>query len=155
MKKDSQQKPPHTGGFSLCVGKELTLLFLRCCLKMSAITKNDIASREDVKKLVEDFYSKVRADQLIGPIFSHVDWDHHTPLIIDFWAMVLLGEQSYKGNPFQKHIKLPLQPAHFERWLQLFKETIDENFQGAVANEAKTRADAIASLFQYKLGLIS
>lgn len=68
---------------------------------------------------------------------------------------MLLGEQSYRGNPFQKHMPLPLEVSHFNRWLMLFNETIEENFKGEKAEEAKARAQNIAAVFQYRLNLIS
>jgi hemoglobin len=114
----------------------------------------DITTREDVRQLITSFYKKVRRDDKIAPFFEKVDWEHHTPIIIDFWSMVLLGEMKYKGNPFNKHISLGVEQEHFSRWLELFKATIDELFSGPVADEAKSRADSIAALFQSKLGLI-
>ncbi len=115
--------------------------------------KHDITSREDIKTLVDRFYDKVKLDDFIGPVFSHVDWPHHLPIMYDFWSSMLLGDQSYRGNPFQKHLPLPIQPPHFERWLQLFRQTVDENFEGEKATEVKSRAEAIAGIFQLRMGL--
>lgn len=117
--------------------------------------KKDIENRQDVELLINSFYSKVREDDVIARHFSHVDWSHHTPIIIDFWSMVLLGDQNYKGNPFGKHIPLRLAGADFQRWLKLFHETVDQYFSGAVADEAKNRAVNIAGIFQFKLGISS
>ena len=64
--------------------------------------KNDITNRDDIKLLVDDFYKKVQADELLGPVFSHVNWPHHLPIMYDFWSSMLLGDQSYRGNPLQK-----------------------------------------------------
>jgi hemoglobin len=119
------------------------------------VSANDILSRGDVTKLITAFYSKVRQDELLAPVFSHVDWEHHTPIIIDFWSSLLLGDQSYKRNPFEKHINLKITSEHFGRWLQLFNQTIDELFSGTKANEAKERALSIAGIFQHKLGLFN
>jgi hemoglobin len=116
--------------------------------------KRDIASREDIELIVRTFYGKVQADQLLAPLFVHVDWDIHLPLMYTFWASMILGEQSYRGNPFQPHVKLPLQRDHFQQWLKLFTETIDECFAGNKADEIKSRALSIAGVFQHKLNLI-
>lgn len=116
--------------------------------------KADIASRQDVSLLINEFYLKVRADELLSPVFSHVDWEFHTPVIIDFWCMVLLGEEGYRNNPFHKHIGLPIGKEHFRRWLELFGQTLDENFSGTKATEARERAHNIAGIFQLKLGLL-
>ena len=66
---------------------------------------------------------------------------------------MLLGDQTYKGNPLVKHLKLPIEQKHFNRWLELFRETVTENFKGEKAEEAKMRAQSIADIFQYKMGL--
>jgi hemoglobin len=67
---------------------------------------------------------------------------------------MLLGETSYKGNPFQSHLNLAIEMQHFDRWLKLFKETVDEHFTGEKAEETKMRAQAIAGVFQHKMGLM-
>jgi hemoglobin len=113
----------------------------------------DITDRNDVIKFVDRFYDKVKEDALLGPEFAHVNWLHHLPVMYSFWSSMLLGEQSYRGNPLQKHLPLPIGTVHFNRWLQLFKETIDENFSGVNAEEVKVRAQAIARVFQIKMGL--
>lgn len=114
----------------------------------------EIQSRDDIKVLVDRFYDKVKADPTIGPVFSHVDWPHHLPIMYNFWSSMLLGDRSYMGNPFQKHMPLPLKREHFQRWLELFMETVDENFTGEKADEVKMRANNIAGVFQHRLGLI-
>jgi hemoglobin len=63
----------------------------------------------------------------------------------------LLGDQSYQGNPFQRHIHLAISTTHFNRWLELFTETVDENFSGFKADEVKSRAQSIAGIWQFKL----
>lgn len=115
--------------------------------------KNDISTQDDVGLLIHAFYEKVRQDELLAPVFSHVDWEHHTPIIINFWCMLLLGENNYKGNPFEKHINLPIRREHFEGWLFHFRSTVDEFFSGEKADEAKTRAGNIANMFQFRLGI--
>jgi len=116
--------------------------------------KKDIINRGDIKLLVDRFYDKVQIDELLGPVFSHVDWPHHLPVMYDFWSSMLLGDQSYRGNPFQKHIPLAIQPRHFDRWLQLFRQTVSENFSGEKADEVVMRAESIAGIFQLRMGLV-
>jgi len=112
-----------------------------------------IETRIEIEILVNKFYEKVKADALLAPLFAHVDWPHHLPIMYNFWSSMLLGDQSYQGNPFQKHVPLPLQAQHFDQWLKLFEATVDENFEGDRAQEVKDRARSIARVFQYKLGL--
>jgi len=112
-----------------------------------------LETRKEIELLVNRFYDKVKRDDLLEPIFAHVDWPKHLPIMYNFWASMLLGDRSYSGNPFQKHAPLNLQTNHFDRWLVLFIETVDENFIGEKAEEVKSRAQNIASVFQYRLNL--
>jgi hemoglobin len=112
--------------------------------------KQTINSREEVIKIVDSFYAKVRKDELIGPIFTDeakVDWDEHLPKLYNFWEDLLFGTENYNGRPFPPHMKFNLKIEHFERWLKLFVETIDENFSGMKAEEMKARALRIAQNF--------
>jgi len=111
----------------------------------------DITAREDIVLLVNSFYSKVKKDELLAPKFQHLDWPKHLPIMYNFWSSMLLGDQSYQGNPFQKHVALSIGVAHFDRWLKLFNQTVDENFAGPKAEETKSRAQSIAGVWQYKL----
>jgi hemoglobin len=115
---------------------------------------HDIVQREDVKVLVDRFYDKVKADPLLAPVFRHLNWPHHLPIMYDFWSSMLLGDQTYRGNPLQKHLPLQIDKSHFSQWLALFKETVDENFAGEKAEEVKMRAQSIAGIFQLKMGLM-
>ena len=121
-------------------------------------TKKDIESREDVILFVDYFYKKVEADPVIGFIFTEiaqVDWSHHLPKMYDFWESVLFGKALFKGNPMEIHFKLnkekPLGEKEFERWKNLFIETIDELFKGQQADETKKKAASIADLMHYKI----
>lgn len=116
--------------------------------------KKDILSLEDVKLLVDRFYEKVRKDALIGPIFDERiqdRWPQHLEKMYTFWQTVLLGEHTYYGSPFPPHAQLPVSKIHFERWLDLFAQTLSELFSGEVAAEALWRANKMAEMFQYKI----
>jgi hemoglobin len=117
--------------------------------------KKDILQLEDVKLLVDTFYGKVREDELIGPIFNdriQDRWPQHLAKMYTFWQTVLLGEHTYYGSPFPPHAKLPVEKEHFDRWLELFSQTLEELFTGEVASEAMWRANKMAEMFQYKIG---
>lgn len=122
-------------------------------MECSSKIKSDISSLKDVKLMVDAFYSKVREDEELGPIFNAFidDWSEHLPKMYRFWQTILLHEYTYKGSPFQPHMKLPINSNHFKIWLKLFHQTIDENFQGKTADEAKWRSNKMAEIFQVKL----
>jgi len=122
------------------------------------MTAHDISTREDIQTLVDTFYDKAKTDPLLGPIFNKIigdHWDQHLPKMYSFWASILLGEQSYQGNPMIKHIelskKVQLTEKEFDAWLLLFSTTVDELFKGEKANEAKLRANGIAGLMLHKI----
>ncbi len=115
----------------------------------------DIVSEENIRLMVDTFYNHVRQDDLIGPIFEQVvsDWEAHLPKMYQFWQKLLFDTGDYSGNPYQKHLDLPVEKAQFSRWLKLFSETIDANFRGPTAEEAKRLAKNIACSFQIRLDI--
>ncbi|HVI43303.1 MAG TPA: group III truncated hemoglobin [Chitinophaga sp.] len=124
--------------------------------------QKEIASREDIELLVNSFYDKVKADDLIGFIFNDiakVDWPHHLPIMYDFWESLLLDTGKYGRNAMEPHFelnkKIQLQPAHFGRWLQLFEATISEHFTGEKAELAVTRARSIKGIMSLKMEKIN
>lgn len=119
--------------------------------------KEDIRDEQDIKLLVDAFYARVNEDDLLGPVFNdfaQVDWEHHLPIMYNFWSSVLLGTMAYKGQPFPKHMRLPIDRQHFTRWVKLFTETADTLFEGEKTQELKQKAASIAQVFQMKMGLI-
>ncbi|SIR48953.1 group III truncated hemoglobin [Pontibacter lucknowensis] len=119
--------------------------------------KEDIRDEQDIKLLVDSFYAKVNEDDLLGPVFNgfaKVNWEHHLPIMYSFWSSVLFGTMAYKGQPFPKHMRLPVDRQHFARWIVLFTETADELFEGDKTKELKQKATSIAQVFQMKMGLI-
>ena len=119
------------------------------------IAQHDIQSPTDIRLLVDSFYNKARQDELLNPIFDHAisDWEHHLPTLYQFWERLLLGSTDYNGNPFSKHLNLALNSEHFVRWLELFNQTLDENFSGTKTEETKRQASNIAGSFQLRMGI--
>jgi hemoglobin len=122
------------------------------------VTRKDIENRVDIEQFIRAFYARVTLDKTIGIIFTSVvkmDWDHHIPLITDFWETILLDHPIYKKNAMEVHYRLnkifPLKKEHFEAWLSLFNTIIDEMYCGPVTELAKKRAAGIAGLMQFKM----
>jgi len=116
-------------------------------------TKHDIVNVADIKFFVNDFYGKIQQDDLLAPVFGAVisDWLPHLEKMYAFWNAVLFGVAGFKGNPFARHAPLKIEKAHFERWLFLFRETIEANFEGEKSVEAINRSEIMAELFLSKL----
>lgn len=119
--------------------------------------KKDLENRADIENMVNTFYQKVRKDELIAFFFDEVaqlNWETHMPKMYDFWEMIVFGASNFRGNPMGTHINLhqkeALKQKHFDRWLVLFKTTVDELFEGQKAELVKTRALSIATVIQMK-----
>lgn len=125
--------------------------------------KKDINTREDVYLLVSSFYTKVRKNDLLGPIFNTAikDWDEHLDRLTTFWETSLFMtrklEQKYIGNPMEAHVKVDrdnnhsITELHFGVWLNLWYQTIDELFVGEYADVAKRRARKMGTFLHLKI----
>ena len=115
----------------------------------------DIETREDIVLMVDTFYQKVQQDELIGPIFNSriapEAWPAHLDRMYTFWTTILLNQPGYSGQPFEKHRDMPIDAAHFERWVSMFNTIVDSLFEGPIANDAKYRAELMGHLFLAKL----
>ena len=132
------------------------LLFSNTIICTLTEEKKDILQLEDIKLLVDTFYDKVRKDELIGPIFNDKiqdRWPQHLAKMYTFWQTVLLGEHTYYGSPFPPHAQLPVEKEHFETWLALFSQTLDELFSGEISKEALWRAIKWPKCFNIKLAI--
>ncbi|MEH2502620.1 hemoglobin [Bradyrhizobium sp. AZCC 1578] len=81
-----------------------------------------------IERLVRGFYAKVRDDAVLGQIFEAriKDWEPHLKQMCAFWSSVALMTGRYHGTPMAKHLPLPVDAAHFDRWLALFEATARE-----------------------------
>lgn len=120
--------------------------------------QREIAAKADIIELIDAFYAKVRQDKLISFFFNDiakVQWEKHLPKMYDFWDNIVFSTGHYQGNPMDAHFKLhaisAMKAEHFQRWLSLFFETVDEHFTGANADLIKRRAESIAYIMQAKI----
>lgn len=117
-----------------------------------------LETRQDIEFLVNTFYDKIQKDEVIGFFFNDVakvDWSLHLPKMYKFWETLLFGEVSYKGNPMGAHFPINEQVAmekrHFEHWLKVWTETVNENFEGEMADMAIYKANNISQLMAFKM----
>ncbi|HLI58190.1 MAG TPA: group III truncated hemoglobin [Solirubrobacteraceae bacterium] len=118
----------------------------------------DIETRADCEALVRAFYGRAMTDPILGFIFTDVarlDLEAHVPKITAFWETILLGARSYSGGAFAVHAelnrKVRLFAGHFERWLWLWRMSVDERFAGERAELAKRHAERVAAAFYARL----
>ena len=108
-----------------------------------------------IARLVQRFYERARRDALLGPIFETrvTDWPGHLAAMCDFWSSVALLSGRYHGQPMAKHLPLPVDAAHFDRWLALFEEAAEDVCPPAAAAHFIERARRIAESLE--LGVAS
>lgn len=119
---------------------------------------SDLDTPAEIAEMVRRFYADVAMDELLGPMFNdvaRVDWPEHLPKLTAFWCRALLDQPGYVGNPFRAHALVhherAFTPAHFERWLSLFHETLDLGWVGPNVERARQLADDVARVHSQQL----
>ena len=122
---------------------------------MVAAGRLDYVSEDGIRRLVDAFYVKVRADPELAPIFARAipgDWQPHLTKMYAFWSSVMLTTGRYKGNPVARHLVIPdMKPELFERWLTLFDATSSELFDDATSEAFRIKAERIAESLKLAL----
>jgi len=121
--------------------------------------KEDLKNRDDIRKLINAFYEKILEDKVLGYIFTDVvkiKLSKHLPHLYDFWENALFYTGAYKRDLMEIHLNLHfdqhrLEKEHFDQWLKLFNEMLDELFAGKKATIAKERAKSIAIILHLKI----
>ncbi len=118
----------------------------------------DLDDPAEIAEMVRRFYQDVAQDDLLGPVFNEVaavDWSEHLPKLTAFWCRALLGIEGYSRNPFRAHAlihaRAPFTQAHFDRWLELFHETVEMGWTGPRATRALELADDVARVHSQQL----
>ncbi len=101
---------------------------------------------EMIDRVVRNFYGRVRSDELLGPVFDAriADWEPHLQRMCAFWSSVALMTGVYHGQPMRKHLPLPVDAEHFDRWLSLFEATVQDLCPPKAADHFLERARRIA-----------
>jgi hemoglobin len=104
---------------------------------------------EEIVRLVDAFYSKVRRDRVLAPVFANAiapdAWPAHLAKMHDFWSSAMRTSGRYKGNPLAVHAEVEsLEEAMFEPWLTHFHETAAELFPPEIAALFRAKSERIA-----------
>lgn len=108
-----------------------------------------------IERVIRGFYARVVKDEVIGPVFNAriVDWEPHLQTMFAFWSSVLLMTGRYHGQPMPKHLPLPIDGRHFDRWLALFWETARELCPPAAAAVFVDRARRIGESLELGIAM--
>ncbi len=120
--------------------------------------KKDVSNREDLYLIVKEFYDKLLVDKHLKHFFEKFQeentLEHHLQTLVDFWDNILFYSGTYNKNAMQPHLllhqKKPFSKIHFETWLQLFNQSVDDNFEGENASVLKNRALSVATVMRIK-----
>ncbi|MEO9231475.1 MAG: group III truncated hemoglobin [Devosia sp.] len=123
----------------------------------------DGITEAQIERLVREFYTRIREDDRLGPIFESKlggQWEPHLLTMIDFWSSLMLTTGRYSGRPLQKHLALDMvQPEDFDIWLRLFRETAisvgGDNFAAAFLAKAERVAASFKMAMFDELGVAS
>lgn len=119
-------------------------------------------TRENIRKMVDRFYSQILKDEIVAPFFIEKlgdemisdEWQTHLNLLTNFWASTIMGDNSYSGQPVKPHMHMEgLQRVTFERWLELFFETLDRYYTKDNADIFKVKSQNIANNFMRLLNI--
>ena len=117
-----------------------------------ALTQKETGIDEGmIELLIRGFYARVRNDPLLAPIFESriSDWEPHLENMFAFWSSLTLMTGRYHGQPMAKHLPLPVDAIHFDRWLALFDETARELCPAAAAERFIERAHRVAESLEF------
>jgi len=127
----------------------------RRSLYAETVTRETGIDEAMIEKLIHSFYSDMRADPMLAPIFAAriADWTPHLAQMCAFWSSVVLMTGRYHGRPMEKHLTLPLpaDASHFDRWLALFEAAARRERPPAAADVFIDRARRIGESLE--LGL--
>ena len=87
-----------------------------------------ILGESTLRELVAAFYRRVRADDLIGPMYPPQDWAAAERRLADFLIQRFGGPTAYsdrRGHPRlrMRHAPFPITPDAAQRWLELMHQS--------------------------------
>jgi hemoglobin len=122
----------------------------------------DSVDRPSVERMVREFYADILKDEMVGPYFIKMlgsdlkngKWHEHLNTLYNFWMQMMTNESPYQGHPFPPHAFIgPLYRETFERWLELFHETVYRLFIPEIADKFYKKANILAEQFMDNLGI--
>ena len=119
----------------------------------------DTVDRSNVERMVREFYAMLIKDDMVGPFFikalgsdlKNDKWYEHFRTLDKFWLMMMNGEPGYTGDPFGPHVFIGVTPESFERWLQRFREHIDQYYTPEIADKFYKKSEILADQFMQRL----
>jgi hemoglobin len=114
--------------------------------------ERDLDTEAEIFEMVTRQYSDVVQDDLLSPYFTfgpgYLDWQAHIASVTDYWCHVVLYAPDYSIDVIESHRHLhehqEFTPALFDRWLDIFVDTVNGGWTGPNATWATKRATGMA-----------
>lgn len=121
--------------------------------------KRQIVDTSDIEILIDTFYAKVLRHPELSYFFSESvgNWAVHKQHFIRYWSAQILFTDSYQGTPLHRHIEVDqhfersFTRAHFEEWVRLWEESVNELFIGEKAELAIESGKNMAKNIYFKM----
>jgi len=111
--------------------------------------KSDFTTEKDIRFLVSAFYQK--ACRLLGLPINSTSSETLQFACFHFWKSVILDSKNYLHHPLREFALYPFSPLLTGEWIDLFCQTVDENFIGTNATKAKCIAISISQRYESKI----
>jgi hemoglobin len=86
-----------------------------------------LGEREGIRAVVDDFYDRLVADDLLGPFFEDANMELLRRTQTDFLCDAAGGPETYDATPVREaHLHLPFTSDHIQRAIDLLTESLDE-----------------------------
>jgi hemoglobin len=90
-----------------------------------------VVGESGISKMVTAFYSKIRTDDLLGPMYPEDDWEGSEQRLREFLLFRLGGDTRYlesRGHPRlrMRHMPFSIGITERDRWLELMRAAMDE-----------------------------
>lgn len=90
-----------------------------------------------LREVVTDFYARIFGDVMIGFLFEGKSRQHLIDREYEFTASFLGGDVKYTGRPMRiAHAQSPIFGGHFERRLQILRDTLRDHAVDAEVQRA-------------------
>ena len=120
------------------------------------LTLHNKIDRENLILLMTLFYERTLKNETLAPFFTNElgedmnndAWQDHINLLADFWLAKLLGQNTYEGNVFGMHTRVPnIRRKSFDIWMELFSLCTDETYTEEVSTMFKDKARLFSEQF--------
>jgi len=85
-----------------------------------------LGERDGISAVVDDFYDRLVADEMLGPFFEDADMEKLRRTQTDFLCEAAGGPETYDAAPVREaHLHVPFTPEHIQRAIEHLEASLD------------------------------